>query len=291
MLPRLIDHVTTIPPLGPGFGGERHKAALVIAPGDLTATDPFFLMADDNITTGGPFGEAHPHAGLETVTFMLRGTMEDTGGRLAEGDVEWMTAGSGIIHAEHATVSTGMRLLQLWLILPERERNMAPRVQILRREEMPVRREAGVAATIYSGESGGVAAATKNAVAVTLVDVRLKAGAELEQQLPISYNGFLVVIEGQVEAGDTATVLATGQVGWTHSLKGEGTSSLMVKAGSSGARVLLYAGEPQNISVVAQGPFIAGSREELVGYYAAYRQGKFPRAGSMRPQQPGQGAD
>ena len=288
MLPRLIDRVTSIPPLGPGFGGERHKAALVIAPGDLPATDPFFLMADDNITTGGPFGEAHPHAGLETVTFMLRGTMEDTGGRLAEGDVEWMTAGSGIIHAEHAIVSTGMRLLQLWLILPEHERNMAPRVQILRREEMPVRRETGVAATIYSGESGGIAAATKNAVAVTLVDVRLEAGAEFEQQLPVSYNGFLVVIEGQVEAGDTATVLATGQVGWTHSLKGEGMSSLLVKAGSSAARALLYAGEPQNISVVAQGPFIAGSKEELVGYYAAYRQGKFPRAGSMRPQQPGQ---
>lgn len=284
MLPRFINRVTTTPPLGPGFGGDRHKAALVIAPGDLLATDPFFLMADDNITTSGPFGEAHPHAGLETVTFMLRGTMEDTGGRLTEGDVEWMTAGSGIVHAEHATVSTGMRLLQLWLLLPERQRNMAPRVQILRRDEMPVRRENGVVATIYSGESGGVTALTKNAVPVTLIDVRLGADAEFEQQLPASYNGFVVVIEGQVEAGDPATVLTTGQVGWTNPSKGEGVSALVLKTGSSAARVLLYAAQPQNISVVAQGPFIAGSTEELVGYYAAYRHGKFPHAGSMRPQ-------
>ena len=64
--------------------------------------------------------------------------MQDTGGQLEEGDVEWMTAGSGIVHAENATVSTGMRLLQLWLVLPEAQRNMAPRVQILRRAEMPV---------------------------------------------------------------------------------------------------------------------------------------------------------
>ena len=143
MLHRSIDRVTVIPPLGPGFDGERHKAALVVAPGNFHATDPFFLMADDHITLEGRFGEAHPHAGLETVTFMLNGMMEDTGGRLAEGDVEWMTAGSGIVHSEDAMVSTGMRLFQLWLVLPEEQRNMPPRVQILKRAAMPVHVEPG----------------------------------------------------------------------------------------------------------------------------------------------------
>lgn len=65
MLQRSIDRVTKTPSLRPGFGGERHKAALVVAPGDLPSTDPSFLMADDNITLAGPFGAAHPHAGLE----------------------------------------------------------------------------------------------------------------------------------------------------------------------------------------------------------------------------------
>lgn len=283
MLERSIDRVTKIPALGPGFDGERHKAALVIAPGDLSATDPFFLMADDNITQGGRFGDSHPHAGLETVTFMLNGTMEDTGGRLEEGDVEWMTAGSGIVHSENATVSTGMRLFQLWLILPEAQRNMPPGVQILRRTEMPVHTEPGVLATVYSGKSGNAAAPTKNAVPVTLIDIRLEPGATFASHLPASYNAFVVGIDGEVKAGATAETIAEGTVGWTRPM-GDGDSRLALRAGDSGARLLLYAGQPQNISVVAKGPFIAGSPEELAGYYAAYRQGKFPHAGTMRPE-------
>lgn len=282
MFERSIDRVTKIPALGPGFDGERHKAALVVAPGDLAATDPFFLMADDNITQGGGFGEAHPHAGLETVTFMLNGTMEDTGGRLDEGDVEWMTAGSGIVHAEDTVVSTGMRLFQLWLILPEAQRNMPPRVQVLRRAAMPVHAEPGVVATVYSGRSGEAKAPTMNAVPVTLIDIRLAPGAFFAAHVPASYNGFVVAIEGEAQAGFTAETLATGTVGWTRPV-GAGDSVLGLRGGDSGARLLLYAGQPQNIAVVAKGPFIAGSVEELAAYYSAYRQGKFPHAGTMRP--------
>ncbi|MFC7556483.1 pirin family protein [Pseudoroseomonas wenyumeiae] len=118
----------------------------MIAPGDLPSTDPFFLMADDNVTAAGPFGEAHPHAGLETVTFMLNGFMEDGAGRVEEGDVEWMTAGSGIIHNEETVVSAGMRLFQLWLILPERDRNMPPR------SDPEARRDAGPPRTRCRGQ-------------------------------------------------------------------------------------------------------------------------------------------
>lgn len=269
------------PPLGPGFGGDRHQAALVIAPGDLLATDPFFLMADDNITYEGRFGEAHPHAGLETVTLMLSGTLTDTGGRLEEGDVEWMTAGSGIVHSEDTMASTGMRLLQLWLLLPEAQRNMPPRVQILRRAEMPVHAEPGVLATVYSGTSGDAAGPAMNVVPMTLVDIRLAPGANFAPRCPASYNAFVVVIDGEVEAGVEAEKLAKGTVGWTRPI-GDGSSLLAMQAGACGARVLLYAGQPQDSAVAAKGPFIAGSQEEIAGHYAAYRQGKFPHAGTMR---------
>lgn len=281
MLDRSIDRVTTTPALGPGFDGDRHQAALIIAPGDLRATDPFFLMADDNITLGGSFGEAHPHAGLETVTFMLNGTMEDTGGRLEEGDIEWMTAGSGIVHAENTLVSSGMRLFQLWLVLPEAQRNMPPRVQILRRAEMPVHTEPGVQATVYSGRSGDASARTMNTVPVTLIDIRLAPGATFAPHLPASYNAFVVAIDGDLRLGTTAEKLAAGMVGWTGPM-GDGDSRLSLEAGGSGSRLLLFAGQPQNIPVVAKGPFIAGSHEELNGYYQAYRRGKLPRAGTMR---------
>lgn len=278
---RQIDEIYAIPPLGPGFGGDRHKAALVIGPGDLSSTDPFFLMADDNITTGGPFGEAHPHAGLETVTFMLAGSMEDTTGRLEEGDVEWMTAGSGIVHNEGSVVSTGMRLFQLWLVLPERDRNMTPRVQILKRSAMPVRREAGVMATVYSGRSGEVEASTKNAAPVTLVDIHLDPGATFAQVIPASFNSFIVVLEGDALVGNDASLAGAGFVAWSHPVAVAGESQLRLTAGPSGARVLLYAGQPQKRDVVARGPFIAGSADELAGYYRRYRHGEFPHAGDL----------
>ncbi|WP_369062043.1 pirin family protein [Caulobacter sp. 73W] len=278
---RQMDEIYAIPPLGPGFGGDRHKAALVVEPGDLPSTDPFFLMADDNITTGGPFGEAHPHAGLETVTFMLAGSMEDSTGILEAGDVEWMTAGSGIVHNEGAIVSTGMRLFQLWLILPESERNMAPRVQILKRDAMPVQRELGVVARVYSGRSGDIEATTRNAAPVTLVDARLDPGAIFEQALPAAYNTFIVVLEGEVLAGGDASPVRAGFVAWSHPVAAAGESRLRLTGGPSGARILLYAGQPQNIDVVARGPFIAGSADELAGYYRSYRHGAFPHAGDL----------
>lgn len=282
MTARSIDRVTRTPPLARGFGGERHEAALVVAPGDFALTDPFFLMADDNITTEGPFGEAHPHAGIETVTFMLNGTMEDSGGRLEAGDVEWMTAGSGIVHSEDAKVSAGMRLFQLWLILPEGQREMPPRVQILRRKAMPVHRQEGVTATVYSGSIEDASAGTLNAVPVTLADLELQPGARFGLPLPALYNGFVVVVAGQLVAGNNAAFLGLGQVGWTNARSDKGTSTLLLRATDQGARVLLYAGQPQKIEVAARGPFVAGSKEELDRLFAAYRRGTFPNAGGMR---------
>jgi redox-sensitive bicupin YhaK (pirin superfamily) len=209
--------------------------------------------------------------------------MEDRTARLEEGDVEWMTAGSGIVHNEDTVVSTGMRLFQLWLILPELQRNMDPRVQILRRDEMPVRRAPGVEIRVYSGRSGDAVAATRNAAPVTLLDIRLQPEAVFEQDLPASYNGFLVVLDGEVNAGASSSVIAAGAVGWTHPIADQGESRLRLRAGASQARVLLYAGLPQHDEVVARGPFIAGSAQELEGYYRSYRHGQFPHAGDMRP--------
>lgn len=121
-----------------------------------------------------------------------------------------------------------------------------------------------------------------NAVPVTLLDIRLQPGAVFAAHLPASYNGFVVAIEGEAQAGATAERLAVGTVGWTEPM-GEGDSVLGLTGGDAGARLLLYAGQPQDITVAARGPFIAGSAEELAGYYSAYRHGKFPHAGTMRP--------
>ena len=158
----------------------------------------------------------------------------------------------------------------------------APRVQVLRRAEMPVHAEPGVVARVYSGQLGSALASTLNAVPVTLADIELTPGASFAPQLAASDNGFIVVIDGDIEAGTSKERLEANMVGWTDPSEG-GESLLALRAGERGARLLLYAGQQQNISVSARGPFIAGSPEELSGYYADYRRGKFPHAGSLRP--------
>jgi redox-sensitive bicupin YhaK (pirin superfamily) len=279
---RRIDHVFTPPPVGPGFAGPRHKARLMIPPGDFAVTNPFFLMADDRTEVGGDFGEAHPHAGLETVTFMLSGSFKDLEGRLDPGDVEWMTSGRGIVHGQDCVTSNGMRLFQLWIVLPEDQRRSEPRVQRLRARNMPVRKGQGAEAKVYSGRSGNAVARTENAAPLTLIDLRLEPQASFEQDLPSSYNGFVVVIEGGVVAGEPGKPVAKDQVGWLDRPQGAGASLLRLRAANGPTRVLIYAGEPQEIRLAARGPFIAGSDAELAGLFAAYRRGEFPYASSLR---------
>ncbi len=279
---RRIDRLFTPLPFGPGFAGPRHAARLMVPPGDFAQTNPFFLMADDKTDVGGEFGEAHPHAGLETVTFMLSGSFKDFEGRLDPGDVEWMTSGRGIVHGKDTVTSNDMRLFQLWIALPESERQTAPRVQRLRQRNMPVHKEPGAEARVYSGKSGDAVARTANAAPVTLIDLRLEPNASFEQELPSSYNGFIVVIEGAVAAGDPARALVKDQIGWLDRPAGGGESALRLRAADAPARVLVYAGEPQEMRVAARGPFIAGSEAELAGYFAAYRRGEFPLASSLR---------
>jgi quercetin 2,3-dioxygenase len=279
---RRIDRVFTPPPVGPGFAGPRHTARLMIPPGDFAQTNPFFLMADDRTEVGGGFGEAHPHAGLETVTFMLSGSFEDPEGRLDPGDVEWMTSGRGIVHGQDTVTSNGMRLFQLWIVLPEDQRRSAPRVQRLRGRNTPVREEPGAEAKVYSGRSGAAVARTLNAAPVTLVDLRLRPNAGFEQDLPSSYNGFIIVIEGAVVAGVLEKAVAKDEVGWLDRPAGAAMSVLRLRATESAARVLIFAGEPQEMRLAARGPFIAGSVAELADRFAAYRRGEFPYASSLR---------
>ena len=279
---RRIDHVFTPSPVGPGFAGPRHKARLMIPPGDFAATNPFFLMADDRTEVGGDFGEAHPHAGLETVTFMLSGSFEDLEGRLDPGDVEWMTSGRGIVHGQDTVTSNACGSSSSGSSCPRIERRSAPRVQRLRGRAMPVRTEPGAEARVYSGKSGDVVAPTANAAPVTLVDLALQPDASFEQDLPASYNGFIIVIEGAVGAGDPEKTVAKDQVGWLDRPAGAGASVLRLRAVDGPARVLIYAGEPQEMRLAARGPFIAGSDAELMDLFAAYRRGEFPLASSLR---------
>ena len=117
---------------------------------------------------------------------------------------------------------------------------------------------------------------------MTLVDVQLAPNASFVQDLPASYNGFIVVIEGAVSAGDPARAMRKDQVGWLDRPPGAGSTALGLRAFDQPARVLIYAGEPLEMRLAARGPFVAGSEAELTGYFSAYRRGEFPLASSLR---------
>jgi redox-sensitive bicupin YhaK (pirin superfamily) len=274
---RRLGRTVTTPPPAPGFIGEGHTAVDVVTPGALEASDPFVLLMDDrlDIKTRRQIGGAHPHAGIETVTLVLEGTLIDRDeGELNAGDVLWMTAGRGIIHNEAVEVGGRARILQLWVRLPESDRSTAPTFQMIRKASAPVRTEPGALARLYSGSTGGLCSTTRNHAPVTLVDLTLDANATFEQELPLSFNGFVYVVDGSAGLGGISS-LKTGQVGWLDRPSGIGTGTLKFAAGERGARIVLYAGEPQREPLIHHGPFAAGSVAEIEEMFHRYRAGRF----------------
>jgi redox-sensitive bicupin YhaK (pirin superfamily) len=272
---RRITH-TVEPRLVPGFLGPGHLAAQLVGPEDFAVTDPFILLMDDHLDVGkGTIGGAHPHAGFETVTLLLEGAIYDPaeGGTINKGEVQWMTAGRGIIHGENVATKGKVRLLQLWLTLPKGERWTEPGFQDVHADSIPVRYAQGVEVRLYSGASGDLHSPTRNHVPVTLAEITLAAGTSFEQDVPASYNGFVFVISGSARIG--AALLQAGQVGWLDRPEGTGSSTLPIVAGDAGVRLVFYAGQPQGDPIVSQGPFVGDSREDIVRLHNEYRAGRF----------------
>jgi redox-sensitive bicupin YhaK (pirin superfamily) len=272
---RGLSRVYRTPPAAPGFIGEGHTAVEVLAPDALAASDPFVLLMDDrlDIPARRQIGGAHPHAGLETVTLVLEGTLHDRDeGALSAGDLIWMTAGRGIIHNEAVEAMGRSRILQLWVALPARDRGLAPGFEIVRKEAAPLVRAPGVEARLYSGATGSTRSATRNRVPVTLLDLKLAPGSRFQQDLPPSYNGFVYLIEGDASVGERT--LAVGDVGWFAPAPPPVTD-LIITAGERGVRIVLYAGEPIAEPLIQHGPFVAGSRAEIDELYRRFRAGQF----------------
>src|SRR5215469_8301011 len=183
---RGISRVVNVPPAIPGFVGQGHLSVPVVSRKTFEKTDPFILLVDDHLNIGDrPVGRPHPHAGFETVTLILDGAIydRDEGGTLKPGEVQWMTAGSGVIHNEDVKTKGRVRLLQLWLTLPQNERWTAPAFQAIHSDSIPVRYEPGAEVRIYSGSSQGVQSATRNYVPVTMVEIKLEPGISVAQDI------------------------------------------------------------------------------------------------------------
>ena len=242
MSKRSISRIDTPVPPALGGIGLGHTAVTVVQPTALDSSDPFVLLQDDrfNFEVRRRLGGAHPHAGLETVTLVLEGTLHDRdAGDLSAGDAIWMSAGRGIIHDEDVEAGGRLRILQLWIALPRRDRALEPQFEIIRREVAPAVRLAGAVGVLYSGNSGSASSSTRNRVPTTMIDLSLEPNATFEQDLPPAYSGFFYVLDGSVQVGSDA--IAAGQVGW---LAPSSSRELVISAQDDGARLVLYAGSP-----------------------------------------------
>jgi redox-sensitive bicupin YhaK (pirin superfamily) len=254
----------------------------VVSPEERELSDPFLLLSDARIDGrhSARVGAAHPHAGMESATLLLEDSIKDgDAAPLQAGDLQWMTAGSGIVHDEALIARGSVRLLQLWITLPHGRRWTAPGFQNVRLDSLPIRREPGVVVRLYSGRSGALVSPTKNQVPVTLADFLLEADARVDQELPAAYNGLLYLLDGSVRVG--ADELRAGQVGWLDRPAREGSTTLRLIAGEGGARLILYAGEPQSTRVVMQGPFVGESPADISRLNEEYRQGRFPHMSEL----------
>jgi redox-sensitive bicupin YhaK (pirin superfamily) len=273
--------VTTAPPAA-GFAGPGHTAVAVLDPSDFARQDPFIVLMDDRVDMpeGVPIGGAHPHAGVEIATFLLEGEIHDLDeGVLRAGDVQWMLAGRGVVHNEHAMPHGRTRILQLWFTIPASARWSEPRIDTTTRDAAATRHEAGVDARVYGeGSTSGI---REGRVPVLIADATIDPGARFEQELPASYNGFVYVLAGAVRSAG-GTELRAGQVGWLDRPDSAGTSVLRLE-GAEGerARIVLYAGEPQHRPIVTHGPFVGETRADLMRVSREYMEGRFPRVSAL----------
>ncbi|WCK53428.1 pirin family protein [Aneurinibacillus sp. Ricciae_BoGa-3] len=254
-----------------------HKVGQILTPEHYEEYDPFLFLAEDWFQHG--VFDYHPHRGIETVTYVLEGTLEhydNHGGedKLEPGDAQWMTAGKGVIHKETAGVGDTVHSLQLWVNLPRSKKMTQPRYQNLRAKDMPVRKESGALVRIFSGSSAGVSANTLNHTPVTMVEIQLEPGASITQDLPGSYNGFFYVLEGRGYFGANAAEGRKNQVLWLGSADESQQSEISIRAEEK-LRVLLYAGEPVKEAVVAYGPFVMNTEDEIRQAFTDFHEGKF----------------
>ncbi|MCX6030894.1 MAG: pirin family protein [Chloroflexi bacterium] len=275
--PRKVVRIIEPQPVVEGAGVRLKRS---IAGAALDYLDPFLLFdhfGSDNprdYLAGFPM---HPHRGIETVTYMLAGvvTHRDSlgnAGTIGAGDVQWMTAGRGIMHEEMPRPADGrMAGFQLWVNLPARLKMTKPRYQEVIASQIPEAQLAdGVRVRVIAGRVGDVAGpVTEIAADPTYLDVTIPADAAFTHLIPRGHTAFAYLFEGSGVFGDGAAVGHPKLV-----VFGDG-DLLQVRAGRDGVRFLLVSGQPLGEPIARYGPFVMNTREEILQALEDLRNGTF----------------
>jgi redox-sensitive bicupin YhaK (pirin superfamily) len=252
-----------------GASSQVDNKQMVIGAEGWEATSPFLFLSEDWFSPPGGF-EEHPHRGMQTVTIILEGALEHrdhTGahGILRQGDIQWMTAGRGVLHSEMP--QGPVHTLQLWLNLPAKMKMIPARYQDQRLADTPVRKVDGGEVRVYAGTSGSTSHGHGSDYPMWLLDIALRAQGALSQEIPAAFRGFVYVLKGRAKISGQA--VQAGRVAWFE--PGEGELSI---AAEEEFRGLLFAGEPIRERAVAYGPFVMNTEREIQQAFMDYQSGR-----------------
>lgn len=259
----------------PASDGAGVNMTRIIGTPELDHVDPFLLFdvfeSDDpnDYIAGFP---PHPHRGFETVTYMLAGQMRhrDNAGNegvIRAGDVQWMTAGRGIIHSEMPEQEDGLMWgTQLWVNLPQGDKMTAPGYQEIAADDIPTEERAGnVTVRTIAGKSGAVSDRPTEPV---YLDVTMPPNADFSEPVPATHGAFLFVIEGSIRIAGQEIPSRT------MAILGDG-DTVVAESKDAGGRFLLIAGRKLDEPIARAGPFVMNTRTELEQAIEDYQSGRF----------------
>ena len=246
---------------------------------------PFLLMdygppkRFEALSTGKRGVGWHPHRGFETVTLAWEGAVahrDNAGHRgvIGPGDVQWMTAASGIFHEEYHDESFTrkggrMHMMQLWVNLPKQHKTASPGYQPILSENIPlVSVASGGTVRVIAGQYAGIHGPARTFTPVTLLDVNLNAGATVPVTLPVTYNVFAVIAAGRVRAGRTTA--SSGEL-----IVFANDGSRVELTAEEDAHVIILSGEPIDEPIVQYGPFVMNTVDEIRQAIFDVNRGKF----------------
>ncbi len=270
-------------------GNGFHVNSLFFYEQDAQALSPFLMLDYGSPKAFAPSTQPrgvgqHPHRGFETVTVAYQGEIEHhdsegNRGTIGPGDVQWMTAASGIVHEEWLSpkfnASGGvLEMAQLWVNLPAKDKMAPPRYQEIVKAQIPtVVDEGGARVQVVAGEYAGKRGPAMTYSPINVWDTQIGAGQTLNLTVKHGYTTLFAVLKGSVKVNDTQTVASPALV----ILDREGTEAKLDAMGSD-ATVLVLTGEPLHEPVVGYGPFVMNTEAEIMQAVQDYQSGRFVRA-------------
>lgn len=255
----------------------------------LSDFDPFLLldeMGPKDLLPGEAKGAPdHPHRGFETVTYMISGRMQHKDskghqGKITPGDVQWMTAGAGVVHSEMPEQEfslTGGKLhgFQLWVNLPQRDKMIEPRYQEIPAARIPVGKtdDGLVTVRVIAGESLGQRAVIETRTPIMYLHFQIKPGGQVLQAVPAAYNAFAYIMAGEGSFSEDEEPAIRGQM----VMFDQNADKILLQNPStthSDLEVLLIAGLPLREPVVRYGPFVMNTKEEIYQAFEDYQSGR-----------------